>query len=89
MVTRNKFLLKLLKYYINSTADYHQHDLNSLGWELTVCNSLEPVNSPCRKILTLPLSFGEHLYNFLKEIIPFNNLRSILRMRRRHGLPDA
>jgi len=67
-----------MKYFINSTADYHQHDLNSLGWELTVCNSLEPVNSPCRKILASPLSFGQHLYNFLKEIIPFDHLRSVL-----------
>jgi hypothetical protein len=67
-----------MKYIINSTADYHQHDLNSLGWELTVCNSLEPVNSPCRKILSSPYSFGQHLYSFLKEIIPFNNIRSIL-----------
>ena len=67
-----------MKYFINSTTDYHQHDLNSLGWELTVCNSLEPVNSPCRKILTLTCSFGEHLYNFLKEIIPFDNIHSVL-----------
>ena len=67
-----------MKYSINSTADYHKHDLKSLGWELTVCNSLEPVNSPCRKILSSPHSFGRHLYNFLKEIIPFNDVRSIL-----------
>jgi len=67
-----------MKYSINSTADYHQHDLNSLGWELTVCNSLEPVDSPCRKVLTASYSFGKHLYNFLKEIIPFHDIRSIL-----------
>lgn len=67
-----------MKYFINSTADYHQHDLNSLGWELTVCNSLEPVDSPCRKVLTSSYSFGKHLYNFLKEIIPFHDIRSIL-----------
>jgi hypothetical protein len=66
-----------MKYSINSTADYHRRDLNSLGWELTVCNSLEPLNSPCRKALTSPCSFGEHLYNFLKVIIPFDNIRSI------------
>ncbi len=67
-----------MKYFINSTADYHQHDLNSLGWELTVCNSLEPVNSPCRKILSSPLSFGEHLYNFLKSLVPFDDIHSVL-----------
>ena len=67
-----------MKYYINSTADYHRYDLNSLGWELTVCNSLEPPDSSCRKILSSPDSFGEHLYKFLKKIIPFDNFRSIL-----------
>ncbi|MFA5322254.1 MAG: class I SAM-dependent methyltransferase [Smithella sp.] len=67
-----------MKYFINSTADYHQHDLNSLGWELTVCNSLEPVNSPCRKILSSPYSYGRHLYNFLKAIIPFDEIHAVL-----------
>jgi len=67
-----------MKYFINSTADYHQHELNSLGWELTVCNALEPVNSPCRRILASPFSFGQHLYNFLSEIISFDKIRNIL-----------
>jgi len=80
MVTKRKniFLPTIMKYFINSTADYHKHDLNSLGWELTVCNSLEPVNSPCRKILTSPYSFGQHLYNFLNGIIPFDDIRTVL-----------
>ena len=67
-----------MKYFINSTADYHQHDLNSLGWELTVCNSLEPVNSPCRKILSTPDAFGRLLYNFMKTIIPIDKFDSVL-----------
>jgi hypothetical protein len=67
-----------MNYFINSTKDYHQRDLTTLGWELTVCNSLEPVNSPCRGMLTAPLSFGEHLYNFLKRIIPVDDIRSVL-----------
>ena len=67
-----------MKYFINSTADYHQNDLNSLGWELTVCNSLEPIESPCRKVLKSPHSFGQHLYNFLKGIIPINEIRIVL-----------
>jgi hypothetical protein len=80
MVTRRKniFLPPIMKYFINSTADYHKHDLNSLGWELTVCNSLEPINSPCRKIMTSPYSFGQHLYNFLNGIIPIDDIRTVL-----------
>lgn len=67
-----------MKYFINSTADYHQHDLNSLGWELTVCNALEPIDSHCRNILSSPFSFGEHLYNFLKKMIPLDEIHSVL-----------
>lgn len=67
-----------MKYFLNSTADYHRQDLNSLGWELTVCNALEPVNSPCRKALTSPCSFGDHLYNYLKNIIPLDDIRAVL-----------
>jgi hypothetical protein len=67
-----------MNYFINSTANYHQQDLNSLGWELTVCNSLEPVNSPCRRALASPYSFGQHLYNFLNGIIPLDDIRAVL-----------
>ena len=68
----------VMNYFINSTAEYHQHDLKTLGWELTVCNSLEPVNSPCRKILSSPDSFGRLLYSLLKTIIPFDKVESVL-----------
>ena len=67
-----------MKYSINSTAEYHQHDLNTLGWELTVCNALEPFDSPCRKILSTPDSFGRLLYHFLKTIIPLDEIGSVL-----------
>jgi hypothetical protein len=80
MVTKRKniFLRQFMRYFINSTTNYHQQDLNSLGWELTVCNSLEPVNSPCRKVLAMPYSFGQHLYNFLNGIIPLDDIRAVL-----------
>jgi len=79
MITRRKiFHQRTMKYLINSTAEYHQHDLNTLGWELTVCNALEPVDSPCRKILKSPDSFGRLLYNFLKTIIPLAEVDSVL-----------
>ncbi|MBN1470825.1 MAG: hypothetical protein JW925_03525 [Syntrophaceae bacterium] len=67
-----------MKYFINSTAGYHKHDLNSLGWELTVCNALEPIDSACRKILASPCSFGEQLYNFLKKMISLDDIRYVL-----------
>jgi hypothetical protein len=31
-----------MKYEVNDTTGYHIYELESLGWELTVCNALEP-----------------------------------------------
>jgi len=65
-------------YFLNLTADYHINALNSLGWELTVCNALYPVNSPCRKALLENKSFGALLYQFLEKLIPLHNVHNIL-----------
>lgn len=67
-----------MKYYLNSTADYHRNDLTSLGWELTVCNALEPADSACRKALAHSLTFGQHLYHFLNELFPIADVKSVL-----------
>ena len=68
----------MINYYINSTEDYHKNELNSLGWELTVCNALDPMDSPCRRLIASQTSFGENLYRFLEEIIPVDTIRTIL-----------
>lgn len=65
-----------MKYFINSTADYHRNDLTSLGWELTVCNALEPADSPCRKALVSSLTFGQYLYHFLEGLFPVAEVKS-------------
>jgi hypothetical protein len=67
-----------MRYILNSTADYHRNDLTSLGWELTVCNCLEPPDSPCRKALQNPSSFGQHLHHFLSGIFSFNHIRTVV-----------
>lgn len=67
-----------MTYTLNTTADYHINDLNSLGWELTVCNALFPEASLCRKALKSNESFGVILSNVLKEKITFNNIHNIL-----------
>jgi hypothetical protein len=67
-----------MSYTLNTTEDYHIHDLNSLGWELTVCNALYPPASPCRKALQSDKSFGYLLYHFLEKIFPLQNVRNIL-----------
>ena len=65
-------------YTLNNTDNYHINDLNSLGWELTVCNALYPENSPCRKVLQTQNSFGVQLYRYLEKLLPLKNIHSIL-----------
>ena len=65
-------------YFLNTTDDYHRHALETLGWELTVCNCLQPQNSPCRPLLKSDGSFGKHLLEFLGHHVPLHKLRQVL-----------
>jgi hypothetical protein len=67
-----------MTYYLNTTDEYYLHDKNSLNWELTVCNALQPAESPCRKALQMNSSFGFQLFHFLDKFFPFSKLNSIL-----------
>ena len=67
-----------MDYTINSTKAYHTGQLNTLGWELTVCNALYPAQTPLRKILSLNESFGHLLYDYLTSFIPMENIKSII-----------
>ncbi|HDQ04118.1 MAG TPA: class I SAM-dependent methyltransferase, partial [Deltaproteobacteria bacterium] len=67
-----------MSYCLNTTENYHAHELDTLGWELTVCNALYPENSPCRNILKTNASLGVSLYRFLEKYIPFPAVRDIL-----------
>jgi hypothetical protein len=65
-------------YRLSTTEKYHRQDLESLGWELTVCNSLQAVNTPIRKILKKNASYGELLYEFLDAHIPVASITKVL-----------
>jgi hypothetical protein len=67
-----------MDYLINTTENYHVNNLNSLGWELTVCNALYPKSSPCRNVLQFHDSFGVHLYRFLDQLIPIHKVHNVL-----------
>lgn len=67
-----------MNFYINDTSAYHRKGLETLGWELTVCNSLEPENSPCRKILIRPGTFGELLIPLLTRFIDPDLINSFI-----------
>lgn len=67
-----------MTYTLNTTADYHINELNSLGWEMTVCNALYPATSPCREALQSENSFGVLLYRYLERLLPIGNIHNIL-----------
>ena len=58
-----------MTYSINDTSDYHINGMDTLGWELTVCNALESRNSPLVNILARDATLGIHLYDFLQTRI--------------------
>jgi SAM-dependent methyltransferase len=65
-------------YTLNSTKSYHRENLNTLGWELTVCNALYPEGTPLRKLLTRDESFGHLLYNYMSKFIPMEKITRVL-----------
>jgi hypothetical protein len=67
-----------MNYEVNDTADYHTGMLDTLGWELTVCNALDPEGSPCRGVLRRNASYGHLLYDYLDRFIPMASLRRMI-----------
>jgi hypothetical protein len=65
-------------YKINDTSAYHRNRLNTLGWELTMCNALEDPASPCREVIQKNDTFGMLLTDFLSTIFPLDAISSIL-----------
>jgi Methyltransferase domain len=67
-----------MSYSLSTTNNYHVKELNSLGWELTICNALFPEGSPCRKILKTKASLGVNLYHYLEKSTSFSDVRDFL-----------
>ena len=65
-------------YTLHSTEDYHLNGLNTLGWELTVCNALHPEGTPLRKLLRRDDSYGHLLYDYLSRFVPMGRLERVL-----------
>ena len=63
---------------INTTEYYHRHEIQTLGWELTVCNSLINNQSPCRRILNQNESYGRLLFTFLDRYFELNTINHVL-----------
>ena len=73
MVTENSML-----YRLSTTDEYHRQDLKSLGWGLTVSNSLYPANTPIRKVLRNNATYGDLLYPYLCTYIPIAGVTRVL-----------
>lgn len=67
-----------MDYKLNSTDKYHKEVLNTLGWELTICNSLYPEDTVLRKILIKNESFGKLLYTYLNKFIPMDRIDNVI-----------
>lgn len=65
-------------YTINSTKAYHTGNLQTLGWELTLCNALYPDNTPIRELLVQNDTFGNLLYDYLTRLIPMERVKKVL-----------
>jgi len=65
-----------MKNAVSRTDEYHTRGIRTLGWELTVCNALEPPDSPCRPLLKTPDSYGHLLYSFLDRHLPMAGIRA-------------
>lgn len=65
-------------YSLNSTQAYHVNQLNTLGWELTVCNALHPEGTSVRKLLSRNGSFGHLLYDYLDQFFPMEKISKVL-----------
>ncbi|MDQ5987942.1 MAG: hypothetical protein CSYNP_03690 [Syntrophus sp. SKADARSKE-3] len=63
---------------VNTTEHYHRHEIQTLGWELTVCNSLINNQSPCRRILNSDKSYGFLLFTFLDQYFALNKINRVL-----------
>jgi hypothetical protein len=67
-----------MKYTLNTTKAYHINQLNTLGWELTICNALYPEKTPLRRVLARNDSYGHLLYEYLNQLIPMKNIKKII-----------
>jgi len=75
-----------MTYQVHSTRDYHTGGLDTLGWELTVCNALHPEGSPLRKILRRNASYGALLSDYLERFIPMDKVKRVIEIGGGYGV---
>lgn len=63
---------------INDTSDYHINLMETLGWEQTVCNTLECENSPCRRFLENNTTYGNLLQSYFSTLFNLSEVKKVL-----------
>ncbi len=75
-----------MAFEVHTTRDYHLRGIETLGWELTVCNALRTVGSPLRKILSRDASYGEFLSDYLNRRLPMKDVANIVEIGGGYGV---
>jgi hypothetical protein len=63
---------------INDTREYHRKEIDSLGWEVTVCNMLELNNSIIQNILRKQGTFGNLLLDHIAKNYSRHSIKRVL-----------
>ncbi len=63
---------------INDTREYHRKEIDSLSWEVTVCNMMEDKNSLPQSILKKQGTFGNLLLDHIETKYPQHRINHIL-----------
>ncbi len=63
---------------INDTREYHRKEIDSLSWEVTVCNTLEEKNSLQQSILKKQGTFGSLLIDHIERNYPRHQIKNVL-----------
>ena len=69
---------KALSYSINDTVSYHTSEMETLGWELTMCNALEEDNSAIQQVLCSKDKYCNLLIDYLEQYVSMEKISSVL-----------
>lgn len=67
-----------MPYFLNRTENYHRKEIRTLGWELTVCNTLEFERGPARQIIAENSTYGKQLGDYIFSVVDESSCGSVL-----------
>jgi hypothetical protein len=63
---------------INDTSEYHRNEIDSLGWEVTICNMLEQRSSIVQNVLKKQGTFGNLLLDHIEKYYSQHSIKQVL-----------